>query len=234
MNDNRVTLDANNQFPLSAAEGTQKIVVTDKAGNVAAEIIVTVNDGHRGGTATCTSKAVCVYCGNGYGEVDSNNHNLENIPAKDATVTETGNKEYWHCKDCENNFSDKDGKNGIELKDTVIAKLPSEIIEGTGKSLTAGEKKDLTFRSNAAFSDFIRVELDGKPLMKRIIPPAKEGSTIVTLKADYVATLSAGEHTIGIVSTSGTATTTFTVNAKTVADNDTNSPQTGDNSMMWL
>ena len=234
MNDNRVTLDANNQFPLSAAEGTQKIVVTDKAGNVAAEIIVTVNDGHRGGTATCTSKAVCVYCGNGYGEVDSNNHNLENIPAKDATVTETGNKEYWHCKDCENNFSDKDGKNGIELKDTVIAKLPSEIIEGTGKSLTAGEKKDLTFRSNAAFSDFIRVELDGKPLMKRIIPPAKEGSTIVTLKADYVATLSAGEHTIGVVSTSGTATTTFTVNAKTVADNDTNSPQTGDNSMMWL
>ena len=234
MNDNRVTLDANNQFPLSAAEGTQKIVVTDKAGNVAAEIIVTVNDGHRGGTATCTSKAVCVYCGNGYGEVDSNNHNLENIPAKDATVTETGNKEYWHCKDCENNFSDKDGKNGIELKDTVIAKLPSEIIEGTGKSLTAGEKKDLTFRSNAAFSDFIRVELDGKPLMKRIIPPAKEGSTIVTLKADYVATLSAGEHTIGIVSTSGTATTTFTVNTKTAADNDTDSPQTGDNSMMWL
>ena len=234
MNDNRVTLDANNQFPLSAAEGTQKIVVTDKAGNVAAEIIVTVNDGHRGGTATCTSKAVCVYCGNGYGEVDSNNHNLENIPAKDATITETGNKEYWHCKDCENNFSDKDGKNGIELKDTVIAKLPSEIIEGTGKSLTAGEKKDLTFRSNAAFSDFIRVELDGKPLMKRIIPPAKEGSTIVTLKADYVATLSAGEHTIGIVSTSGTATTTFTVNAKTAADNDMNSPQTGDNSMMWL
>ena len=164
MNDNRVTLDANNQFPLSAAEGTQKIVVTDKAGNVAAEIIVTVNDGHRGGTATCTSKAVCVYCGSGYGEVDSNNHNLENIPAKDATVTETGNKEYWHCKDCENNFSDKDGKNGIELKDTVIAKLPSKIIEGTGKSLTAGEKKDLTFRSNAAFSDFIRVELDGKTL----------------------------------------------------------------------
>ena len=70
--------------------------------------------------------------------------------------------------------------------------------------------------------------------MKRIIPPAKEGSTIVTLKADYVATLSAGEHTIGIVSTSGTATTTFTVNAKTAADNDMNSPQTGDNSMMWL
>ena len=62
----------------------------------------------------------------------------------------------------------------------------------------------------------------------------KEGSTIVTLKADYVATLSVGEHTIGIVSTNGTATTTFTVKAKTAVDNDTDSPQTGDNSNMAL
>ena len=165
MNDNRVTLDANNQFPLSAAEGTQKIVVTDKAGNVAAEIIVTVNDGHRGGTATCTSKAVCVYCGNGYGEVDSNNHNLENIPAKDATVTETGNKEYWHCKDCENNFSDKEGKNSIELKDTIAAKLPPEIIEGTEQSLPSVPMRCLAI--------LFGLSLTVRPLMKRIIPPRK-------------------------------------------------------------
>ncbi|MDY5990704.1 MAG: LPXTG cell wall anchor domain-containing protein, partial [Oscillospiraceae bacterium] len=64
----------------------------------------------------------------------------------------------------------------------------------------------------------------------------KEGSTVVTLKADYVATLSSGEHTIGIVSESGTASTTFTVNAKAVADNDTKSPQTGDNNhiLLWF
>ena len=62
----------------------------------------------------------------------------------------------------------------------------------------------------------------------------KEGSTVVTLKADYVATLSAGEHTIGIVSESGTATTTFIVNSKAVVDNDTKSPQTGENSHMAL
>ncbi|MDD6479085.1 MAG: LPXTG cell wall anchor domain-containing protein, partial [Oscillospiraceae bacterium] len=41
-------------------------------------------------------------------------------------------------------------------------------------------------------------------------------------------------HTIGIVSTNGTATTTFTVKAKAAADNDTDSPQTGDNSHMAL
>ncbi|MGN0365930.1 MAG: hypothetical protein ACI4E5_08355, partial [Suilimivivens sp.] len=69
----------------------------------------------------------------------------------------------------------------------------------------------------------------------------KEGSTVVTLKADYVATLSVGEHTIGIVSESGTAATTFTVNAKTVVNDDTNpdtgattSPQTEDNSSLTV
>ena len=123
----------------------------------------------------------------------------------------------------------------ITVDDTVISKLSPEIIEGKGQSITAGEKKELTFKSNAAFSDFIRVELDGKTLDEKNYT-VKEGSTVVILKADYVATLSAGEHTIGIVSTNGTATTTFTVNAKAVVDNDTKSPQTGNNSHMvfWI
>ena len=54
----------------------------------------------------------------------------------------------------------------------------------------------------------------------------KEGSTIVTLKADYLNTLTAGSHTLEIVWTDGSASTTFTVKA--------DSPQTGDNSMMGL
>lgn len=179
--------------------------------------------------------AICDTCGEPYGEVDSTNHNLEKISAKNATVTETGNTEYWHCLDCGKYFADENGENEIELADTVIAKLPPEIIEGMGQSLTEGESKELTFRSNAAFGDFLRVELDGKTLDEKNYT-VKEGSTVVTLKADYVATLSAGEHTIGIVSESGTATTTFIVNAKAVVDNDTKSPQTGDNSHMafWI
>ena len=349
VNGTAVTLDANNQFTLNPAEGTQTIVATDKAGNEVS-VTVTVNDGHTagnddgdcstpvyciyhpdtvvvaakshdfsgewhndgtghwhvcqndgctvsepkashfgtddgdcttavicecgytitaanaehsygewqskgdgthtryctvdgcsgyedgnctGGEATCTSKAICEYCKTEYGEFDSSNHNLEKIPAKDATVTETGNKEYWHCKDCKKYFSDAAGTNEIKLDDTIISKLSPEIIEGKGQSITAGEKKELTFKSNAAFSDFIRFELDGKTLDEKNYT-VKEGSTIVTLKADYVATLSVGEHTIGIVSTNGTATTTFTVKAKTAVDNDTDSPQTGDNSNMAL
>lgn len=262
VNGTAVTLDANNQFTLNPAEGTQTIVATDNAGNKK-EMTVTVNNGHTygtwqsngddthtryctvdgcsgyedgnctGGEATCTSKAICEYCKTDYGEFDSSNHNLEKIPAKDATVTATGNKEYWHCKDCGKYFADENGKTEIKFDDTVISKLSPEIIEGKGQSITAGDKKELTFKSNAAFSDFIRVELDGKTLDEKNYT-VKEGSTVVTLKADYVATLSAGEHTIGIVSTNGTATTTFTVNAKAVVDNDTKSPQTGDNSHMAL
>ena len=350
VNGTAVTLDANNQFILNPAEGTQTIVATDKAGNVSAEITVTINDGHTagnddgdcstpvyciyhpdtvvvaakshdfsgewhndgtrhwhvcqndgctisetetphsgtddgdcttavicecgyvitaanaehsygewqsngddthtryctvdgcngyeygnctGGEAACTSKAICEYCKTEYGEFDSSNHNLEKIPAKDATVTATGNKEYWHCKDCKKYFSDAAGTNEIKLDDMIISKLSPEIIEGKGQSITVGEKKELIFKSNASFSDFIRVELDGKNLDEKNYT-VKESSTVVTLKADYVATLSVGEHTIGIVSTNGTATTTFTVKAKTAVDNDTDSPQTGDNSNMAL
>ena len=199
--------------------------------------------------ATCTEDGntaywTCSVCNkyfsdeNGTNEIAENSwvikaaHTLTKTEAKGATVTETGNKEYWHCLDCGKYFADENGENEIELADTVIAKLPPEIIEGKGQSITAGEKKELTFKSNAAFSDFIRVEFDGKTLDEKNYT-VKEGSTVVTLKADYVATLSAGEHTIGIVSESGTATATFTVSEKTAEDDDTN-PPTGDNSHMAL
>lgn len=203
---------------------------------------------HTGGTeirgakdATCTEEGYtgdtyCIGCGEKISAgtaIKMSAHNLEKISAKDATVTETGNTEYWHCLNCDKCFADENGTDEITLDDTVISKLPPEIIEGEGQSITEGELKELIFRSNAAFSDFIRVELDGKTLDEKNYT-VKEGSTVVTLKADYVATLSVGEHTIGIVSESGTATTTFTVNAKTAVNNDTTSPQTGNNSHMAL
>ena len=45
VNGKEVTLDENGSFVLSPADGEQKIVVTDKAGNTA-EMTITVNDGH--------------------------------------------------------------------------------------------------------------------------------------------------------------------------------------------
>ena len=153
---------------------------------------------------------------------------LSYVSAKDATVTEVGNTEYWYCSACDKYYSDENAKKEIKLSDIVIAKLTPSIIKGEGQSVTEGEKKELGFTSNASFEDFIRVEIDGKTV-DRINYTIKSGSTVVTLNADYVATLSAGKHTIGVVSQGGTATAKFTVNK-----NESKSPLTGDNSNMFL
>ena len=124
VNGTEVTLDENGSFVLSTADGGQKIVVTDRAGNTT-EMTVTVNNGHTGGTATCTEKAVCEVCGKAYGEPDPNNHtDLKHFPAKAATEDAEGNIEYWYCSGCGKYYSDKDGTKEITKADTVTAKLP--------------------------------------------------------------------------------------------------------------
>lgn len=168
VNGTKVTLDENGGFTLSPADGEQKIIVTDKAGNTA-EMTVTVHDGHTfgewtsngdgthsrkctvdgckgvetlacsGGNATCAEKAVCEYCGKAYGKPDSNNHtDLKHIDAKAATKTAEGNIEYWYCGGCDKYYSDKDGINEIKKTDTVTAKLP-----GNPKSPRTGNASDL-------------------------------------------------------------------------------------------
>ena len=168
VNGTPVELDENNSFTLSPADGEQKIIVTDKAGNTA-EMTVTVHGGHTfgewasngdgthsrectvdgckgvetmacsGGKATCTEKAVCEYCGKAYGKPDLNNHtDLKHIDAKAATEDAEGNIEYWYCGGCDKYYSDKDGINEIKKADTVTAKLP-----GDTKSPRTGNASDL-------------------------------------------------------------------------------------------
>ena len=147
-----VTLNENGGFTLAPANGGQRIVVTDKAGNTA-EMTVTVNDGHTygewtsngdgthtrrctvdgctgsetkdcsGGTATCTEKAKCSVCGAEYGDLNPAHHaNLVNVPAKAATTSAAGNIEYWHCGGCGKYYKDAAAQDEIEQEDTVIAK----------------------------------------------------------------------------------------------------------------
>ena len=163
VNGTAVTLDENGSFALAPADGEQKIVATDKAGNTA-EMTVTVNDGHTygewtsngdgthtrkctvdgcngletkdcsGGTATCTERAVCEVCGKAYGEPDPKNHtDLKHIPAKAATKTAGGNIEYWYCEDCGKYFADAAATKEIKQADTVTAKL-----SGAAKSPQTG------------------------------------------------------------------------------------------------
>ena len=56
-----------------------------------------------GGTATCSTKAVCVECGGEYGEKDPNNHDLVRHEAKAPTCTEIGWNAYETCSRCDYN-----------------------------------------------------------------------------------------------------------------------------------
>ena len=135
VNGTEVELDESGSFTLAPADGEQKITVTDKAGNTA-EMTVTVNDGHTGGTATCTEKAVCEVCGKAYGELDPNSHtDLKHIPAKAATEDAEGNIEYWYCEGCGKYYSDKDGTKEIKKADTVTVKLPKSPQTGDTSNL---------------------------------------------------------------------------------------------------
>lgn len=56
--------------------------------------------GHRGGTATCSKKAVCAVCGQEYGSVNPSGHTTVVKNAKQATLTESGYSGDVYCKDC--------------------------------------------------------------------------------------------------------------------------------------
>ena len=200
-----------------ATENSFKLIVSAKTADgfaFSAEKKVTIQNEHTGGTATCKDKAICEVCGESYGKLDPNNHaNLKHIDAKAATKTSEGNIEYWYCDGCNKYYKDAKATQEITKAQTVTAKLPPKITAGDGATVTQGEKKELSFTSDASFADFVRVELDGTTLDEKNYTK-KEGSTIITLNRDFVATLSVGEHTLSIVSKSGTATAKFTVKAK--------------------
>ena len=101
---------------------------------------------------------------------------------------------------------------GLVLRTEPVAKLAPTIVEGANGKHQSGANTDLTFRSDASFEDFLSVSVDGKVLDKNQYT-LREGSILVTLKADYLSTLSVGQHTLGVTSASGTAETVFTVTA---------------------
>ena len=92
------------------------------------------------------------------------------------------------------------------------------IIDGANSSWTQNTDGTVVIRGNGEFSMFHAVKVDGK-----VIDPAnyeaKEGSTIITLKAEYLKTLAAGSHTFEIVWTDGSAGTDFTVVVNTPSNN---------------
>ena len=139
----------------------------------------------------------------------------------------------------------------LTMTPTAAGETPNyKIIEGANGTWTQNRDGTLVFRANGDFSKFTGVKIDGT-----LIDPknytAKSGSTIITLKADYLKTLSVGTHKLTVVYTDGECSTNFEVKQAAseqtkpterdksdtttpTGGKDTTSPQTGDNSNMLL
>lgn len=127
---------------------------------------------------------------------------------KQPTTSEEGVKTYT-CTACG------------ATKTEPIEKLVSntyKIIDGANGKHTIGKDGTLTFRSNAPFSEFVAVLVDGVKVDPSNYDVSK-GSTIVRLNQSFLDTLSKGSHTIAIQSRGGTATANFSVTASSNSGN---------------
>lgn len=120
-------------------------------------------------------------------------------------------------------LSDGDEK-GISLSTTV----PPSIISGAGAVYEKGGTSGLPFTTDDTTGNLLRVLVDGKVVSPDNHTVSGEPLAI-TLHAGYLDTLSAGEHTIEIVTVNGSAFAQFTVRSGS-----STSPVTGDNSHMGL
>ena len=120
-------------------------------------------------------------------------------------------------------------ENYKDVRVNVIIYISPEyrIIDGANSSWTQNTDGTVVIRGNGEFSRFHAVKVDGK-----VIDPAnyeaKEGSTIITLKAEYLKTLATGSHTFAIVWNNGIAGTNFTVAANTSGNNSGNNSNNND------
>ena len=96
-----------------------------------------------------------------------------------------------------------------------------KILDGANSSWTENTDGSLSIRGNGEMVKFQNVKVDGKIIDKKNYTVTK-GSTIITLKADYLKTLATGDHTFEIVWTDGSATTKFAVAKNKSGDNNKN------------
>ena len=111
-----------------------------------------------------------------------------------------------------------------------------DILDGANSSWTQNTDGSLSIRGSGAFSKFVGVKVDGTPVDGKNYT-VKEGSTIITLKTDYLNTLSVGTHTFEILWTDGSASTTFAIEADTSEDGNRkdDAPKTGDDTLIaWM
>lgn len=126
------------------------------------------------------------------------------------------NGEFVNYKRYEGDASD--GSDGTMWVITDLTMTPEssgmapeyKVIEGANGTWKQNSDSTLTFRANGEFSKFTGVKVDDQ-LVEAKNYTAVSGSTIVTLSADYLKTLSTGNHTLTVLFNDGDCSTNFTV-----------------------
>lgn len=184
--------------------GTLEVVDTDITGN-----ICTSDE-----EDDSTTAGICIdVCGKLVlnGKVNITGHTLGDwIIDKPATV-ETAGSRHKECETC-----------GAILEKEEIKKLelPAyKIIDGAESTWTQNTNTDgsLVIRGDGAIAKFKEVRVDGVVIDVKNYT-VTEGSTIITLKTEYLKTLPAGKHTFEIAWIDGSAATYFTVAGSTTEE----------------
>lgn len=90
---------------------------------------------------------------------------------------------------------------------------PVPVIEGANQTAVIGESGGIVIRADWAFDKFVSVLVDGTEIGADCYT-VEAGSTIITLKPEYVNTLSPGNHIVGIRFRDGLARATLTLKEK--------------------
>jgi tetratricopeptide (TPR) repeat protein len=165
------------------------------------------------------------------------------VPDDEENVAkiEAAKKTYDALSNYEKSLVSKQTKETLDK--LTAAAVAYDIIKGDGSEWKEDSNETLSFTANGDISRFLGIGINGKTVDPKHYE-VKAGSTIVTLKQDYLDTLEAGKYTITFLYTNGETEGTFIVEAveeETVPPTTEETkpgtvPETGDdaNVMLWF
>lgn len=117
----------------------------------------------------------------------------------------------------------------VEFIKEEVPSLPS--VEGSNQKITVATNKDVKFKINENFINFVRLEYKGNIVDSKNYK-VENGSIIITLKGDYVKTLEVGTHTFTAVV--GNDHIPFDLIVEDKDSIETDNPKTGDNIVLYM